>query len=108
MVEIPEPMISISCKEWIEERGEKSCWGVRLASVTSTTWARVLLTSSHCEVDLTLRTDIAGVVEMLEHSADADIEIAKMWSLLAEVVGLSKQMLLNAERDETKLDHWKI
>jgi hypothetical protein len=92
----------------MEERGEKSRWGVRLASVTSTTCARVPLTSSHREVDLTLRTEIVGVVVLLEHSADADIEIAKMWSLLAEVVGLSRPMLRNAERDEMKVDHWKI
>jgi hypothetical protein len=47
-------------------------------------------------------------VVLLEHSTDADIEIAKIWSLLAEVVGLSRPMLRNAEWDETKLDHWKI
>jgi hypothetical protein len=66
------------------------------------------LMSSHREVDLTLRTEIIGAVEALEHSADADIEIAKMWSLLAEVIGLSRPMLRNAEWDEIKLDHWKI
>ena len=86
----------------MEVSWEKALWGVRFARVTSTACTRVPLTTSHREVNLTRRTEIVGAVA---ESADIDTERAKMWSLLAGVVGCNILMLRSWELDETELDH---
>lgn len=104
---MPAPRTAISWREFRDVSRDWLAPGSRLASVTSTAWARTPLIVSHRVVNLARRTESAGARVPGAGTTDGDSDMAKMCSLRREAL-TGRVMLFRGCSEETAVDHWWI